>query len=512
MPSDPQSRSLPEPFRGLLSVLLNAALGALSVLAFAPFGLFWLLPPLLALALHSWTAPPPRTAALRGYAYGLGLFGCGVHWVYVSVHRYGGVPPAGAVAITALLVAWLALFPAVSAWLLARLRPGRSAAALLLVFPAAWLVGEGLRGWVLTGFPWLAAGYSQIDGPLAGLAPFGGVHLVSLAVALSAGALLWLVGPRARASRLAVAAGLVLLWGGSALLGRIDWGSDAGPPLRVALVQGNVSQLVKWDPGHLGATLARYERLSAPHWTDADLLVWPENALPLFVQRLPPDYVERLRTMARRHDTAFLTGVPRLDVETGRYYNALVRLDHSGPAYDKRHLVPFGEYIPLQVVLGGLLDWLQVPLSAFSLGAPRQPLLQVKGQPIGSSICYEIVLGAQVARDLPQATLLLNVSNDAWFGDTIAAHQHLEIARMRTRETARALVRATNTGITAVIDSRARVQARLPQFEPGVLRATVQPREGATPYVHWRDAPVWGLVLAMAVAGLLLGRRRRQRL
>lgn len=512
MPSD--SKSLPPAarLRRLLPVLLNAALGALGVLAFAPFGLFWLLPPLLALALHSWTAVPPRVAALRGYAYGLGLFGCGVHWVYVSVHRYGGVPPAGAVAITALLVAWLALFPAASAWLLARLRPGRDAAGLLLVFPAAWLAGEALRGWLLTGFPWLAAGYSQIDGPLAGLAPLGGVQLVGLAVALSAGALLWLAGRRAGAARLAVAAALVLLWGGSALLGRVDWGSDAGAPLRVALVQGNVSQLVKWDPGHLGATLARYERLSAPHWAGSDLMVWPENALPLFVQRLPQDYVERLRAAARRHDTVFLTGVPRLDAATGRYYNALVRLDRPGPAYDKRHLVPFGEYIPLQALLGGLLDWLQVPLSAFSLGAPGQSLLEVKGRPVGSSICYEIVLGAQVARDLPQATLLLNVSNDAWFGDTIAAHQHLEIARMRTRETARPLVRATNTGITAVIDARARVQARLPQFEPGVLRATVQPRQGATPYARWRDAPVWALVVAMAAAGLLLGRGRRQRL
>jgi apolipoprotein N-acyltransferase len=477
---------------------LALAAGAALALAFAPVGLGLVAPLALATLFVLWSGCGPGRAAWRGWLFGLGLFGAGASWVRESF-EFSEVPPAAAVALTALFVAYLAAYPALLGYAQAH---GRRAIGrgtrLLLALPAGWVLAEWLRGWLLTGFPWLALGYSQIDTPLAGYAPVLGVYGVSAAVALTAGALVGLLaGPwRSRLGYL----GLALAIGGAGwAAGRAEWTSAAGEPRQVAVLQGNVAQQLKWRDEERAATLERYLALTRGHW-DADLIVWPETAVPAFAHRVE-GFLRALAREAAEHGSGVVLGIPYADPESGRYYNSVLALGDPPALYHKRHLVPFGEFVPLAALLGRVLDLLNAPMSDFSAGPRDQPPLEVAGLRLGVSICYEDAFGEEVIDPLPEATLLVNLSNDAWFGDSIAPHQHLEIARMRALETGRELVRATNTGISALIDWRGRVTARGPQFEVHVLRGTVRPRSGATPYVRVGNAPVVvGALAALALA------------
>lgn len=483
------------------AVVLAAAAGAAAVGAYAPFG-WWPLGLVALAALAALTrAVSPRRAALLGFVFGLAHFGAGVHWVYVSCQRYGGMPPLLAAAATALLVIYLALYPALAAYAARRLAGGT--AYLLAALPGAWALAEGARAVVLTGFPWLALGYSQVDGPLAGLAPLIGVYGIGLVTALLGGTLVWMTGSWRRAALGALVVAVVLM--GAWSLRGIAWTRPVGEPLAVALLQGNVSQLLKWDPAHLEHTLALYARLDGEQ-AGADLVVWPESAIAAFAEQLAPTYLQGLDARARAQGRALLIGMPARDAGGSRYYNSVTAFGTASGQYRKDHLVPFGEFVPFKGLLGRLLDILAVPLSDFSRGGADQPPLAADGARLGVSICYEVLFPREIARALPRATLLVNVSNDAWFGRTIAPHQHLDIARMRARETGRELVRATNTGITAVVDARGAVRARAPAFEVAVLRGEVRPHRGSTPYVRWGDAPTW-----LAAAGLLVLARRAGR-
>lgn len=485
------------------------AAGALVPLGFAPFGWFPL--PLLgiALALLSWLAVPPRRGFWRGWLFGLGQFGFGVGWVHISIHQFGGNSLPTALAITFGLVAFLALYPALLATLLAWLwQRDRVLWRVVLALPAAWLVLEWLRGWLLTGFPWLTLGVSQIDAPLAALAPLGGSLAVGFAAALSAG-LLWALAAAVNSSgRLLALLLLTVLWGGLWGWGGRDWTEPAGTPFRASLVQGNIAQTRKWLPEELGTTLDLYRQLTESTWASR-LVVWPETAVPVFYEEVADGYLDELQQAARRHGTDLLLGIPYRDRASDRYYNAMLGLTAGEHAfYFKRHLVPFGEFLPLRNLLGEALRFLHVPMADFSRGPVEQPPLRLAGQPIGITICYEDVFSAEVRRALPQATLLVNVSNDAWFGDSIAPHQHLQIARMRALEVGRTLLRGTNTGISAIIGPRGEVRAQSPQFQVDVLHGMVEPRRGATPYVRFGDGPVVGLALLLGLlAGLRLPRR-----
>ena len=420
----------------------------------------------------------------------------------MSIYRYGGVSLETSVLLTGLFVVILAGYPALLGLLGSWLGRGRRLPSLLFVYPGTWTLVEWLRASLFTGFPWLSLGYSQIDSPLAGLAPLVGVYGVSLAAASTAGILLYGMGTTPRRRGLAAAA-LTLLWGAAWLLQRVDWTVPDGRPLRVSLVQGDVAQDLKWLPGEREATLQHYAALTRQHW-DSALVVWPETAVPMFYQQVPRDFLVDLTREARAHHTDLLIGAPVLDPERGRYYNGLVSVGGPAGFYYKHHLVPFTEYLPLKQVLGGLVDMLHVPMSDFSAGPAVQPPLEAAGTYIGVSICYEVAFGREIFRALPDARMLVNVSNDAWFGDSLAPYQHLQMARMRALESGRPLLRATNTGITAVIDAHGRLQARAPKFVPYVLTATVQPRAGLTPYLHVGDvlAGVLGAVMALVGAWL----------
>ncbi len=485
---------------------LALAGGALLTLAFAPFNLWPLAVLLPALLLWLWQGATPRRAAWRGLLFGLGLFGVGISWVYISLHSYGNAPPAFAALATLLLILVMALYPAIVGWLLARWFPSPGPARWLLAAPALWALLEWVRSWLFTGFPWLAMGYSQIDSPLAGLAPYLGVFGVSWAVILSAGLLLLTIQGDRRI-RLFAGALALLLWGGAWGLGRVDWVSPAGEPLRVSLIQGNIAQERKWRPEGLEDTVRVYIRLSVPATADSDVIIWPEAAIPTFYQNVE-EFAQALQQDAKDHGVDYLIGVPWGDGETGIFHNSVVSLGRVNGFYHKQRLVPFGEYLPLRSLLSFFRDYVDIPMADFTSGDRAQPLLQAAGHPVGVSICFEAVFGSEIRASLPQAQFLVNVSNDAWFGDSLAPHQHLQIARMRALEAGRYLARATNTGITAIVDDRGKIIVRGAPFQAEVVKGKVQPLSGATPYVLWGDN--FTVLLLAGLLALALGLRRRE--
>ena len=510
-------------------LLLSFALGALCVAGFAPLG--WSLVPMIALAemIVIWArARSPRYAAAHGFAFGLGLFGVGVSWVYVSLADFGGMPWPLAALATALFCSILALYPAAIGYLQARLG-GRIVLSALLVTPALWTLGEWMRD-TITGFPWLAFGYAQLPhGPLAGYAPIVGVYGVSFCMALTSGLavailssvrsvhrtdprsgpaegaenLRWRAALKRGLSGISYAIAVLALFLAGQALRQVEWTEPAGLPLKVALLQGNIAQDQKFVDGWYDRTLATYRELAFA--SDARLIVWPETAIPRLLHHVDPDLLEDLRSQAAAKNADMLIGIPFRDVE-GSYYNSMFSFGVSPTqAYSKTHLVPFGEFIPAG------FDWilaiLQIPLANFSPGSDHPKPLEVAGQKVAINLCYEDVFGAEIIRQLPAATLLVNASNVAWFGHSMAPAQHLQISQMRALESGRPMLRATNTGMTAAIDAKGIVLKSLPQFVQGALVTSVQPRSGATPFVLAGNAPVVALSLLLLALGYLLTRR-----
>lgn len=465
--------------------LAALALGAVSVFGFAPFD--WYPVPLFTLAGLFWLwQRQPSASAVLGFVFGLGYFGAGVSWIYISLHTYGEMPWMLAALATLLFAAFLALFPAAVGYLYQRWR-----SAALLSIPAAWMLSEWVRGWIFTGFPWLAVGYSQAPAsPLAGYAPVIGVFGISLILAWSAAALAW----RPRRYGWIV----ILIWAAGAGLKQIPWTQPLGAPFSVSLVQGNISQSIKWQPEQVLATLREYRDMVAS--SHARLTVLPETAIPLFYDEVPKAYLDDLATYARINGGDVLLGIPERRTD-GRYYNSVMSIGTAiTQFYRKSHLVPFGEYIPLKSVFGRITEVLHIPLSDFSRGALMQTPFSIAGQRVAANVCYEDVFGDEIIRPLPSASILVNVTNDAWFGDSIAPWQHLQISQMRALESGRQMLRATNTGATAIIGSNGVVQQVLPLFTRATLSTTAQGYQGLTPFARW------GNNLALAIAGgMLLG-------
>jgi apolipoprotein N-acyltransferase len=486
----------------LAAIAAALVAGALTVAGFAPLAVFPL--PFLTLAglLLIWLrAATPQIAFWAGFAFGAGLFGVGASWVYVSLHDFGMMPAPLAAIGTLAYCAILALYPAAAGWCLARL--GRAPlASALIAFPAAWTLFEWLRGWIFTGVPWLALGYSQVDSPPAGFAPVVGVYGVSFATVLCAG-LFVVVATGPLKARLASGIALAVALGLGQLLKQIDWTSPQGAPLKVALLQGNIPQDLKFQADRYAMTLSIYKRLIEA--SKGQLIVLPETAIPRFLDAVDPGYLRDIAKIAGERRADVLIGVPIRD-PGGRYFNSVVSVGASpSQRYDKSHLVPFGEFVPPG--FGWIVRTFAIPLSDFSLGPENPKPLELAGQLVAPNICWEDAFGEEIIRQLPEATLLVNVSNVAWFGDSLAPAQHLQISRMRALETGRAMLRATNTGVTAIIDPRGAVVARLPQFAEGILEREVQGYSGATPYVKLGNTPV--VLMCVALLGALVFIRRR---
>lgn len=471
---------------------LSFLLGAAGVLAFAPFGLFWLAPPLcLALFLLWRGAPSARQACWLGWSFGFGFLLAGVSWIYVSLSVFGGMPPWLAGFATLLFCAALAFYPALAGAAFRRWLPA-GALRQALFFAALLGLADWLRGWLFTGFPWLALGYSQAPpSPLAGFAPVVGVFGLSFVVAL-AGALL-------AVRRLGVGA-LVLLVAAGFGLRQIAWSEPAGEPVSVALVQGNVAQEMKWNPEHFLRTLLLYRDLVAEH--PARLTILPETAVPAFFEQTPPEFVTAMRRLAERQQGDVLFGVVTGDGQ--RYFNSAVSVGVSPmQTYSKAHLVPFGEFIPPG--FAWFMAMARIPMSDFARGPGSRPPLAIAGQQVAANICYEDAFGEEIIRALPAATILANLSNTAWFGHSLAQPQHLQIAQLRALESGRPMLRATNTGMTAVLRPDGSVQAALPPFASAVLTAEVQGYRGLTPYARFGNLPA----LLLMLLGLLAAWRRR---
>ena len=463
-------------------LLAASAAGTLLPLAYAPFDLFWVAPLSYAVLFFVWTGSRPAQALWSGFAFGCASFLAGVHWVYVSIHEFGQAHPTLAGSITLALVVFLAAYVALTGWMAARWFPTRGPRAWLAVFPALSVLTEWCRGWFLSGFGWLGAGYSQTDSWLMGYAPLGGVYLMSWAVLVTAGALLSLRSGALRL-RVAVGLGLIVLWGSGFFLHQHRWAEPTGNVLTVALVQGAVPQDLKWRPEQLGPTLELYRRLTEES-VGSRLIVWPEAAIPALYDRVS-GYLDGIRDWAAANGSTVALGILRDDPGGGTFQNTLVALGERPSFYVKRHLVPYGEVFPVPGFVRRWMRLMSLPYTDAVAGDPDQVPLRIAGESVGVTICYEDVFGAEQLHYLPEASLLINVSNDAWFGDTVAPHQHLQIARLRSAEVSRYTLRATNTGISGIIDPRGRIVARSPQFEPHVLKSAVQGFTGRTPYVLW---------------------------
>ena len=483
--------------------------GCIAVGGFAPLHA-WPLPMLaMAVLFHAWMrAASARTAALTGFAFGMGLFLTGVSWAYISMHRYGGMSAPLAAIATVLFAAYLAIFAAGAGALVVQ-AGGERPALRLAVAPAAFVLLDWLRGTLFTGCPWLNFGASQApSAPLAGFAPLWGAYGVMLLAAMVA-ALLVVAAMKTLSvrTRVAAVAAVVAVHGVGLGLRQVEWTHVAGPPVRVALIQGNIPQDMKWRDEVRLRTIEGYGRMIEE--ASADIVVVPETALPAYLDELPPDFLQHLVQHARGAHKEILLGTVERERHpdgTEDYYNSLVRITASPvESYRKHHLVPFGEYIPQG--FRWVLAILHIPLQDFSRGADVQPPLHADGVSFGVALCYEDIFGSEMIGFMPAARALVNVSNMAWFGDSLAPEQQLQESQMRAIETGRWMVRSTNTGVTAAIGPDGQVVSRLPAFTRGTLVAAIEPREGVTPYARTGNLPA--LWAALAIVLLCVVARRR---
>jgi apolipoprotein N-acyltransferase len=488
--------------RRLVAALLA---GALLTLAFAPFNLWWLAllcPAALMLLLHDAT---PRVGARLGFSFGTGTFVAGTWWLYISVHDFGEAPMWLTIVLIVALVAIMALYYALLGYVAARWLPTEGPSRFLLGLPAAWLLTEWLRGWFLSGFPWLSLGYSQTDTWLAALAPIVGVYGISALLLVGSGslALLW----RGRGSDRALAMVLLIVpWTAALSLGRVDWTAVRGAPVSVAIVQGAIPQDIKWIQSNRLPTRDLYQRLN-DEALGASLILWPESAVPELANDMTR-YLAEIYRRSRVRGSDVVMGIVRVGENGEDYYNSILALTEPLAFYDKRHLVPFAEYFPVPPFVRSWLRLMSLPYSDFTPGVESQPPLVAGGLTIAATVCYEDAFGSAQLAVLRQADVLANVTNDAWFGRSPARHQHFQIARMRAQEAQRFLLRAANDGISAIVGPRGEVLQRATEYQGSVIRGTVEARRGLTPYARTGNWPVVLAGLVALAAAVLVARRR----
>ncbi len=494
----------------LLSPITLLLLGTFSVLGFAPYYIYPAsIGSLVGLCYFWYASSSIKQAAYIGLLYGLGFFGTGIYWIYISLHTFGGMPALMAAFATFVLTAFMALFPA-AVGAVSKYLSSNKQGAMLVAIPATWALSDWVRSWIFTGFPWLTIGYSQIPySPLAGYTPITGVYgitLISVFIA-SLAAFCIAVKPASNSSRRNAIAMLFIIGFVGYALKLADWTTPIGKPVSVSLLQGNIPQSMKWDPEIAYQTIQQY--LNMAEQSTAKLIVMPETALPVIASELPAEVQTRLKQHALSNQGDILVGM--VEQENGEYFNSMLNYGSAETsAYRKSHLVPFGEFIPLKAAFGWIYrDWLNMPLSDLSRGDKYQQPMQVAGEKVAVNICYEDVFGEEIIRQLPAATLLVNASNDAWYGDSYAADQHMQFSQARALETGRMMLRATNTGATAIIDHKGYVIAHAPHFVQTSVNGTAQGYSGATPYVHWGNWPV--IILCFGILFMLWRRNKTTR-
>ncbi len=490
----------------ILKRLLVAFAGALSVAAYAPLQWWWLMPLSLAIIYYYWSKSTPKQAAWYGFIFAFMQFGFGVSWVYVSLKTYGNMPMPMAAAAVVLFVAALAAFMAFFGWIFAKLRESATDQKSIfqaLLFAAVWVLAEWMRSFVLTGFPWLDVGYSQTTRWLSGYAPLGSVYFVSfmllLTVALLVNSIELLRSSRRKVQLLVQMISAILIVVGGALLQQKEWTEPLDQPLNIAVVQANVPITQKWLPSYQAELFAKYKQLIPEE--EVDLVVWPETALPIYLHQTNQEFWDYIKPDKGN----LLAGI--MEFQTGNkgqqdksYNSAVLTCDDQVQVYRKRHLVPFGEYLPLRSLLSWVLDYLQLPMSDFNAWSSQQ-VLECGEIKLALSICYEDAFAAELRDHLGSSEILVNISEDAWFGDSLAPHQRVQMAQMRAQELARPMVRSANTGPSTIIDSKGIIIAATKQFTAASIVRKVYPHIGTTPFIRWGMWIIYlsGLVFALAM-------------
>lgn len=490
---------------GWLAHFIAFISGSLITLSLSPFNIWPLAIFSVALLYLGLQKLEQRAAMARCWWFGFGLFASGASWVYVSIHQFGSAPPILAGILTLLFVAGLALFFIPLGYLWARWLRSNHAILNIFSFAALWVALEIFRGWFLTGFPWLYIGYSQTVGLLRGLAPLGGVWLISFVLALSGTALIYAYQTQTIKHRIASNTAILIVWLLCIPFAFINWTEPSSKPISILAIQGNIDQNMKWDSHRLSYQLALYRDMTITQ-PRADLIIWPETAVPIHKDRAEV-YLAGIQSWALRQNSGFITGIPMLlPDETGRsyYYNGITAGALAQGDYLKQKLVPFGEYVPLQDSLRGLIDFFDLPMSDFRPGPKEQNLLSLKDQKIAPFICYEVVYPDFAAGLSAQSNVLLTISNDAWFGESIGPIQHLQMAQMRALEANRWMIRSTNNGISVLIDPQGRITKQAPQFEQTVLVGEVTPMQGLTPYLRFKSWPLLIIISLLLASSFLL--------
>jgi apolipoprotein N-acyltransferase len=486
--------------------LLALCLGAALVLAFAPYHLYplgFLIPAGLLLMLNPMS---PKQAFLTGFLFGCGLFGAGVHWVFIALHEFADMSGWAAGGITSIFIMFFACFPAFVCYCTQRYYVSQHMLRWVFAFPTLWVLSEWIRSWLISGFPWLLLGYTQLDSPLKGFAPVASVYGVSLATLMISGLLV--NAYHARKHRLILYSSLLSIFAiiaTGAILNVIQWTKPAGKPLNVTLIQGNIPQSLKWSPEYLQLSVQRYEELTQPWLAKSDLIIWPEAAIPLALQEAAP-FIESMNHEAKANHTHLVLGIPVRNPTEEGYYNAIVTLGSSKTIYLQRHLVPFGQYIPFGPYLARVLKWFPIPLPDMQSGRTEQSPLMAGDIKIAAAICFEAAFPELVRTTDAGIDLLLVVTNDAWFGHSVAQAQHLQMAAMRALELGRPLLFAGNDGITAIAGPTGVIEAKAEPYQAVTLHGTVQPMQGVTPWMKHGLDPLLILLFTF-----LVGIRRTQR-
>jgi apolipoprotein N-acyltransferase len=480
--------------------------GALIPLSLAPFNLWPLgLMGILFLALLLEQQSLSQVFK-RCLFFGVGLYGVGVSWIYVSIHDFGGASPLLAGFLTLSFVCFMALMFSLPFYIYGRWF-ARHRLSLWLAFPACWLLGECFRYWFLTGFPWLYSGYAHLTTFLSGWAPLVGVIGIGFLCALTASVLAQVIWHRRKTHALLAGVVVLAIWLSGALLKTITWTEINTTPISVAMVQPNIPQDTKWRADFVEPTLDLLREMSADLWQN-DWLIWPEAAIPLtYHQALP--FLNEVNQRAAETHTGLMTGIIYDDPNDDRYYNSIAGFGNAMGMYHKRRLVPFGEYVPLENWLRGLIHFFDLPTSIINFGPMEQRGIQIGDTAVSPSVCYELVYPDLVAFSARDAQVLLTISNLGWFGDSIGPRQFMEMAQMRALETGRYLVYSTNNGSSAFIDDKGRIMKRSQEFSTETLSGEVYGANGFTPFMHWGSMPLFILSLVL-LGGLKLLHLKKQ--
>lgn len=478
--------------------LLSPLAGVFLTLAFAPYNYSFLALISLVFVFYSWLDDSSFRVTLRAYLFGIGLFASGISWVYISIHDYGGAPAVGAVLLTIAVVCFWSLFPALTAYLSIKLCRQKNKLRLIWTIPFVWILIEYFRGyWFLNGFPWLQISYTLFDTPLQGYIPIIGGYGAGFLLAITASFIV--AGLKKMVKARTVILFVIPFWLLGGYLQTIHWTEPMGKAINVSLVQGNIAQDQKWLPQNRIKTLLSYQKMTVQNW-DSDVIIWPETSIPAYLSQVKEFYLDPLSAEAIKHNTDVIVSLP-VRSKNNEFYNAVLALGKNKGRYYKNHLLPFGEYLPLQPLSGYILSLLNIRLGNFSSGGDDQKLLVAGGYSFATSICYEDAFSGESVRAMPEAAYLVNVTNDAWFGDSIEPHQHMQIAQMRALEVGRYLLRVTNTGVTAIVAPDGTIEKKAPQFTTTVLKGSILPMKGMTVFAQLGDGAI---VLALGVCLLLL--------